>query len=87
MFFKPGEGFAVLGLHAKEGVGKLATALGTNLIDGTGFVDKKRAGGVCDVVVVFEGVYFPAVAQFFIEHLSFKVSLRVWGVDFEFASG
>lgn len=87
MFFKSGEGFTVLGLHTKGCVGKLTASLGTDLIDGAGFVDKKGAGSTGYVVVVFDWVCFPAVAQCFIESLSFKVCLGVLGVEFKFASG
>jgi len=85
LFFKSGEGFAVWGLHAKWGVGELAASLGADFIDRAEVVSKKRAGGMGYVVIVFGWVYFPKIAQFFIESLGFEMGLGVLGRGFEFS--
>jgi len=72
-------------LHAKGGVGELAASLGANFIDRAEVVNKKRAGGMGYVVIVFGWVYFPKITQFLIESLGFEVNLRVLGREFEFS--
>ena len=84
-FLESIKGLAVLAFHAEGGFGEESAAVGSDFVDGAGFVFQERTVVVYEVLVVFDFVCFPYFAQLFEKALHLSVNLDLlfgFGVDF-----